>query len=155
MSYVYEYIHMKHEGGTKDYDLLTITNISTNATVLMRKWGAIGRRGGSKFMLFDNPHRAKAYSGKIIDDKTQVGHGYRVDVASGFSGKVNELDEIKEKSGIIRKMMDMNSSEPGMKQLTNGQEPWKANESDSPAPKAKPAFKPPVEPERPKNWGSW
>ena len=71
-------VQLAHDGGTKDYNIVTITNPNTNATVQLRRWGKCGTLGQSKQMKFNNPRPAGVYAQKIIDDKTGGGHGYRV-----------------------------------------------------------------------------
>lgn len=71
-------VHLEHDGGTKDYHIVTITNVGTNATVQLRRWGKCGTLGQVKQMKFNNPRPAGVYAQKIIDDKTTANHGYRI-----------------------------------------------------------------------------
>ena len=78
MEYQVKTVFLVHEGGTKDYHIVTITDPKTNATVQLRRWGRCGTLGQSKQMKFNNPRPASVYAQKIIDDKTLPNHGYKI-----------------------------------------------------------------------------
>lgn len=72
----YEVMHvnMRHESGTKDYDIFIIENVASGKALMIRRWGRIGSVLGTITKQFGAARPAGAYAKKIIDDKSNRGY---------------------------------------------------------------------------------
>lgn len=87
--YRVEYELMVHEGRTKDYEIISITDMISRKCLLIRRWGAVGKSHQEKMMQFGRTQSLVAYARKTKEDKLAPSrngkHGYKMQASEGYS----------------------------------------------------------------------
>ena len=153
--FLLKHIGMKHNGGTKDYDILILVNQTTNHALLVRRWGKVGAAGQTKTKQFRHFRQAERWAGKLIEDKTTPEHGYVATESSTHLdvGEVMNLDFIGCSVSLNLKFI---ATSEDMEFLTG--QPGVVNPFQSTAPAHTPApedIKKVVPKVAPSHYGSW
>ena len=152
------HIGMKHEGGTKDYDILIIANQKTERAVMIRRWGKVGVAGQTMAMQFRHYKQADVYAQKIVTDKTRPSKGYVANTSTEALsyGEVRDLDYIGTSVSLSLKHMASADDMEFLVSDSPGLQPKPAPKSSTSTAHVTPAPAPePAKPVQPAHYGSW